>query len=53
MNTKNACLASCAVLLLLAMGARAQEPASTPGAAREIKMTAKKYEFDPSTITVK
>ncbi len=55
MNTKNACLASCAVLVLLVMGARAQEPASPspPGAAHEIKMTAKKYEFDPSTITVK
>jgi cytochrome c oxidase subunit 2 len=54
MNTKNACLASCAVLVLLAMGARAQEPATPPpGAAHEIKMTAKKYEFDPSTITVK
>ncbi|MGA2632468.1 MAG: cupredoxin domain-containing protein [Terriglobia bacterium] len=53
MNTKNAYLASCAVLLLLAMGARAQEPASPAGTAHEIKMTAKKYEFDPSTVTVK
>ena len=52
MNTKNACLASCAVLLLLAMGAKAQEPAAA-GTAHEIKMTAKKYQFDPNTITVK
>lgn len=55
MNTRKNCLAGCALLLLLAMGGIGQEPAppSPAGAAHEIKMTARKYEFDPSAITVK
>ena len=55
MNTRKACLAGCALLLLLAMGGIGQEPAppASPSPTHEIKMTARKYEFDPSAITVK
>jgi cytochrome c oxidase subunit 2 len=55
MNTRKACLTACALLFLLAMGGSGQEPAppAPSGSAHEIKMTARKYEFDPSAITVK
>ena len=55
----NRALKSLTVLALLAMaalGALAQDPAPATGGAsdvREIKVTAKKYEFNPSVITVK
>ncbi len=44
-----------ALVVVAAAGALAQEPAATAplGEAREIQMTAKKYEFKPNPITVK
>ena len=39
--------------LILAAALQAQENAPGGGEATEIKMTAKKYEFDPNAITVK
>jgi cytochrome c oxidase subunit 2 len=45
-------LTLCAIVGCMAAQAFAQA-ASTPTAAREIQMTAKKYEFNPNVITVK
>jgi cytochrome c oxidase subunit 2 len=41
------------IYLVLAAGALAQEVSATIPATREIQMTAKKYEFNPSVVTVK
>ncbi len=46
-------LAAVAVLVVLAFGAIAPAPAGQTGAAKEIQMTAKKYQFDPNVVTVK
>jgi len=46
-------LAALALLALLTLGALAQAPAGQSGEAKEIQMTAKKYQFDPNVITVK
>jgi cytochrome c oxidase subunit 2 len=45
-------LTLCAIVGCMAAQAFAQAT-STPTAAREIQMTAKKYEFNPNVITVK
>src|SRR6516225_10396016 len=51
MNRLNTCLA---VSLLAVSMAQGRSPQNAPQAAgSEIKMTAKKYEFDPNVITVK
>jgi cytochrome c oxidase subunit 2 len=44
-------LAAALTAFCLTVGAFTQEPA--PAGVHEIKMTAKKYQFDPNTITVK
>ncbi len=41
------------IYLVLAAGTLAQEVSATIPATREIQMTAKKYEFNPSVVTVK
>jgi len=41
------------VFLAVAAAAVAQEPAPAGGGEGEIKVTAKKYQFDPNVITVK
>lgn len=41
------------VYWMLAAGAFAQEAGGPASAAHEIQMTAKKYEFNPSVVTVK
>lgn len=54
MNWKKSILCAwmvAATLTLADLSLAADPPAA--GAAREIQMTAKKYEFDPSTVTVK
>jgi cytochrome c oxidase subunit 2 len=55
MKRSEAYLLALAVLLALAPRVMAQEPgaASAPSDVHEIQMTAKKYEFNPNTITVK
>ncbi|HEV2492243.1 MAG TPA: cupredoxin domain-containing protein [Terriglobia bacterium] len=51
MNRKRIILLVVTILVLAAAGAIAQE--TTGSQAVEIKMTAKKYKFDPNVITVK
>lgn len=53
MNRLRIYWAACALLTMLGLGALAQDPAAPVGGAREIQMTAKKYEFNPSVLTVK
>jgi cytochrome c oxidase subunit II len=50
-NRLNACLAAFLLAALPVLGALAQDADQVAG--REIKITAKKYEFDPSVINVK
>lgn len=54
MEWRRALLMVCALAVIQAICLGAQDAVAPPaGAAREIEMTAKKYEFSPSTITVK
>ena len=50
---KSVCFAWMLATTLTLAGLAQDAVPSAAGAAHEIKMTAKKYEFDPSTITVK
>lgn len=51
MNRLDACFAGLLLAASTVRGGAAQNGAQVPG--NEIKMTAKKYEFDPNVITVK
>lgn len=55
MNRKKNWLGACASLTTLVLGGLAQAPSETvpTGEAREIQVSARKYEFNPSVITVK
>lgn len=54
MNWRRKVLLTCVLAAMLAFVSFAQDAAPpATGAVHEIQMTAKKYEFNPSTITVK
>jgi len=53
MNRRRLCLGACVLLVMLALHALAQESAAPLGGVRKIQMTAKKYMFNPSVITLK
>jgi len=53
MNWRRAILFTCAMAAISAFCLAAQDAPPAAGAPHEIQMTAKKYEFDPGTITAK
>ncbi len=53
MTLRNRLLVLCGLLALATLPVAAQEGPSPLVVPREIQMTAKKYEFNPGTITVK
>lgn len=53
MIVRNLLMTMCGLIVLASPHGRAQDAVPAASAAREIQMTAKKYEFDPGTITVK
>ena len=53
MNRSRFCILVSSLSLILGAALQAQESAPGGAEVNEIKMTAKKYEFDPGVITVK
>jgi cytochrome c oxidase subunit 2 len=53
MHRTKVILSGLALFLMVAAGALAQNTSAASAASGEIKMTAKKYQFDPNVITVK